>query len=161
MRYCDPILRWEPQLTPHVIRYLEALAEHNKDAVVQTTQTIIASVPLTKWQQLWLASLLTHQEAAPGFGHPDVVAWLEGRIQDSSEMVRSQAVWALACNWSLRRDVWEQVSQGSSRLGEPYLAAALNNVEKMDRGRADKLASGSKLEKWVYKWASDRLPSPW
>lgn len=147
----------EPQLTPAVITYLSAIAASGRgDDVREVAKYTLATVALTSWQRLWLLHLLASDRVAPDVSDEWIINWVRWNTYDSSEYVRTQAIWALARNQRLNSEGWSRVSQTATRLGGPTLAASLHCVSNVAASQHRVLLNSDKLDRQVYNWAPTR-----
>jgi hypothetical protein len=150
------ILRYEPQLTPGVIRYLASLLPADATVVGETLVRCLQEVPVTKWQQLWMLHLLESwsidRNSSVG-SRGTVLAWMKHCVQDHSEPLRCQAALALACGHDLTVDEWQGVQDRGGMYSEPFLAAAMLGTKGISRV-SDPRPSG-KLSRLIYEWVGD------
>ncbi|WP_158633084.1 reverse transcriptase domain-containing protein [Amycolatopsis sp. WAC 01376] len=150
LTFCHDVLRWEPQVTPAVASYMISQARLYPGKVQDVIRRATTSLPLTKWQNLWLLHVVAKGENIPR-GYPDSFhEWLISETRNSLEINRSEAVWALARNSNLDIDLWSSASLRATRLGYPYLAAAFNGIlPAAPRSLRPASALDRKIAEWV------------
>jgi hypothetical protein len=161
---CSTVMQFEPQLTPNIIAYLKAIAAAGHGTLVwQVARHTVTTVALTRWQKLWLLHLLASDNVASAVSDDQIGEWIRWNTWDSSEYVRTQAIWALARNQRLNGEDWNRVSQTATRLGGPTLAASLHSVSNVTASHHRVLLKSDKLDRLVYNWAPSRglIPPRW
>ncbi|MCH6169839.1 RNA-directed DNA polymerase [Pseudonocardia alaniniphila] len=159
IEHCADILQSDPQLTPQVVRYLAALSEAEQGGVRSAARYIIENIPLNRWQRLWFLDLYSQANLAPVYDREVAIPWIESNLTDTSEVLRSSAVWALSMNWTLTQDQWNLVTGSATSLGTPWLSAGLlNSSGPIDQ--RDTLLSSDKLARGVYNWTKTWDPFP-
>ncbi|GAB3712600.1 hypothetical protein GCM10027598_19280 [Amycolatopsis oliviviridis] len=150
LTFCHDVLRWEPQVTPAVASYMLSQAGLYPGKVQDVILKATASLPLTKWQNLWLLHVVAEGGNIPRNYPESFHEWLIGETRNSLEINRSEAVWALARNSDLGVDLWNNVSLRATRLGHPYLAAAFNGIlPAAPRSLRPTSALDRKIVEWV------------
>jgi hypothetical protein len=157
---CAEILLSEPQLTPAIAFYLGSVAAKEPDKVRETLSGIIQTVPLTRWQRLWILDLYSKADVAITQIQGDVAAWMRSGLTDSSETMRGVSAWALAMNWELRGEQWNEVSANATRLSSPWLSAALHTALGIRREHHLASLSADLLDRSIYEWVGQWNPFP-
>jgi hypothetical protein len=109
LRHCHRLLEQEPQLTPSVAAYLIDVIGFGAftDAMASSTVSeITRQVPLTTWQRYWILYVLGgRSEALPPLrGDEYLTSWVRSNLSNGCELVRSQALWALAQHEAVTRE---------------------------------------------------------
>lgn len=150
------LLRWEPQLTPVIARYLRMLMIQDGAAVLRTVHECIQNVTLTKWQRLWLLNVMEESYASlyPWDDYyPALRDWMHAEVREDLEPLRCQAAWALALNRELALPEWEQLSTSSSGYSEPFATACLPGVVGLSDEAKRKLRPVGPIEQAVEEWS--------
>jgi hypothetical protein len=144
------------------VNYLAALSGSEQEGVRSAASIIVANVPLNRWQRLWFLNLYSNENVAPVYDKQVAIPWIKASLTDTSEVLRSSAVWALAMNWDLTQDQWNSVTGSATSLGTPWLSASLVNSYGMPAEQRPTLLSSDKLARGVYSWTqkTDPFPAP-
>jgi hypothetical protein len=155
------LLRYEPQLTPVVCRYLRLLAAPQPTRVASVIGTSLSTLTLTKWQRVWLLYVMEHIDPSPRRRNDTMLLdWMRREAQDESLPLRCQAVWSLSEYMNLRRAEWERIDGTASRYAAPFSAAALHGVSDLPKRVLAQLEPTGRIEELVFKWSKWRDYEP-
>jgi hypothetical protein len=149
------LLRYEPQLTPVVCRYLRLLvAPHLKARVISVLGSSISTLTLTKWQRIWLLYVTEGLVLSPDRQNDaKLLNWMRREAEDDSVPLRCQAVWSLAQFWNLRRAEWDRIDGMASRYAAPFSAASLHGVSDLEEQVLAQLEPTGRIEELVSQWS--------
>jgi hypothetical protein len=155
------LLRYEPQLTPVVCRYLRLLGPHQKASVASVVGYSISTLTLTKWQRIWLLYVTEGLVlSADRSWDAWLLNWMRREAEDDSVPLRCQAVWSLAQSWNLRRGEWDGLDGMNSRYAAPFSAAALHGVSDLESRVRAQLEPKGRIEELVSQWSKSTHFAP-
>lgn len=153
LMHIPSILRFEPQLTPNACQYLRLIAGSSAPEVAKVLMRCVNDLALTKWQHIWLLYVL-EDGSIPREGAGDgLLTWMRALTTDTSEPLRCQAAWSLACRSDLKLRAWKSIFESGSRLSSPYAAAAIVGTTGLGEKERQKLAPTDRIDRLVTEWA--------
>jgi hypothetical protein len=153
LQHLGLLLRYEPQLTPVVARYLRALAVHQSSDVALAVQRVLEQLTLTKWQRLWLLNVMEVVPVSSILGESWHIKWMQQESQDSSLPLRCQAMWSLARSRELGRGAWEGTLTAGSRYASPFVAASVPGIRGLSDEQQAAVAPTGRIEEMVRQWS--------
>jgi hypothetical protein len=161
LAHVPELLLMEPQLAHLIARYLYTISTDYSDRVDAAISKMVQDFALGKWKAVWLCYSLTNIERAnlsPLFGTrkpksplvSGVGDWLNAQARSRDEVLSAQAVWSLAVNGALTKDVWSDLNSRPGTYSAQFTAAALGRLSVPDKHSLD---SGDKFDKLVRNWA--------
>jgi hypothetical protein len=153
----ENLLRFEPQLTPQIARYMAAAGKQEKDKVLRVAEDLVKRRSLSKWQRMWMLSVFENGEAT---WEPKLLEWIRTQADVSQvPALRAYALWILSRNWDLEIETWRASALDIGPLHSPYTSAALADCMGVGAREAESLMPANYLDRKVYEWVRAGEPA--
>lgn len=158
LEHVADLLLMEPQFAYRVANYLYTMSETDPDGVDAAVLQTLRTTALGKWKAIWLCNALSNparERPLDPWGSsldPEIVDWLRMQSGSSDEILASHAVWSLAVNELLTKEIWASLNINSGSYSRQYSAAALGKLSGPDKSSLD---SGDQFDKIVRQWAEE------
>jgi hypothetical protein len=149
------MLRYEQTMTPHVTRYL--LTRTDEGAVLTAFNRLLRQdAYLTGWQAWWLQQPLSRlSDFTRGRTGPRRIKWLRDVYAraERSPILSAHAAMTLARHGLIDAEQLLRVYDRSSPVVRPVVVAAIGLL-KPDARTKRAVTGSSRLDRWVFDWAS-------
>lgn len=151
------LLRYEPQLTPVVARYLRLLTPDLCNEVASVISGCLSALTLTRWQRLWLLHVMEKVPLSAVSDQEALTSWMREEGRDALVVLRCQASWSLANSFMLRREDWANLFAFGGQYVTPYAAGSVHGIADLTTQQRAALAPTGVMEEVVSKWAHHQL----
>lgn len=155
LEHVGDLLLMEPQFAYRVANYLYTMSEADSDGVDAAVLQTLRTTALGKWKAIWLCNALSNpaRERLDPWGSsldPEIADWLRRQAGSNDEILASHAVWSLAVNELLTKEIWASLNISSGSYSRQYSAGALGKLAVADKNSLD---SGDEFDRIVRMWA--------